>query len=49
MTDPLKKTIEETGAELITTQSKYNNNKQNMVRFYKKWKKKYNEIQLEKN
>ena len=48
MTDPLGKTVEETGDELITTYSKYNNNKQNMVIFYKKWKK-YNEIQLTKN
>ena len=32
----------------MTTLSKYNNNKQNMVRFYKKWKN-YNEIQLTKN
>ena len=36
VTDPLigKDTIEETGDELITTYSKYNNNKQNMVIFY---------------
>ena len=32
----------------ITTYSKCNNNKQNMIIFYKKWKK-YNEIQLAKN
>ena len=32
----------------ITSYSKYNNNKQNVVIFYKKWKK-YNEIQLTKN
>ena len=32
----------------ITSLPKYNNNKQNMVIFYKKWKK-YNEIQLTKN
>ena len=31
VTDPLGKTIEETGDKLITTKSKYNNNKQNMV------------------
>ena len=48
VTDPLGKTVEETGDKLITTYSKYNNNKQNMVIFYKKWKK-YNEIQLTKN
>ena len=34
--DPLGKTVEETGDKLITTQSKYNNNKQNLVIFYKK-------------
>ena len=48
MTDPLGKTVEETGDKLITTKSKYNNNKQNEVIFNKKWKK-YNEIQLTKN
>ena len=32
----------------ITSVSKYNNNKQNTVVFYKIWKK-YNEIQLTKN
>ena len=32
----------------MTTKPKYNNNKQNMVKFYKKWKKQ-NEIQLTKN
>ena len=32
----------------ITSKSKYKNNKQNVVIFYKKWKK-YNEIQLTKN
>ena len=48
MTDPLGKTVEGTGDELITTKSKYNNNKQNMVIFYKKWKK-YNEIRFTKN
>ena len=32
----------------ITSYPKYNINKQNMVIFYKKWKK-YNEIQLTKN
>ena len=32
----------------ITSQLKYNNNKQNVVLFYKKWKK-YNEIHLTKN
>ena len=31
----------------ITSLSKYNNNKQNVLIFYKKWKK-YNEIQLTK-
>ena len=30
------------------TKAKYNNNKQNVVIFYNKWKK-YNEIQLTKN
>ena len=48
VTDPLGETVEETGDKLITTKSKYNNNKPNMVIFYKKWKK-YNEIQLAKN
>ena len=48
VTDPLGNTVEETGDKLITTKSKYNNNKQNMVIFYKKWKKN-NEIQLTKN
>ena len=48
MTHPLGKTVEETGDKHITTQSKYKNNKQNMVIFYKIWKK-YNEIQLTKN
>ena len=48
VTDPLGKTVEETGDELITTYSKHNNNKQNMVIVYKKWKK-YKEIQLTKN
>ena len=47
MTDPLGTTENETRL-LITTYSKYNNNKQNMVIFYKKWKK-YNEIQSTKN
>ena len=32
----------------ITTESKYNNNKDNMVVFYKIWKE-YNEIELTKN
>ena len=44
MTDPLGKTVEETGDNLITTQSKYNNNKQNMVIFYKICKKYTNSI-----
>ena len=48
MTDPLGKTVDDTGPQRITTQSKYNNNKQNMVIFYKKWKM-YYEIQLTKN
>ena len=48
VTDPLGKTVEETGAKLMTTLSKYNNNKQNMVIVYKKWKK-YTEIKLTKN
>ena len=48
VTDLLGKTVEETGDKLITTNNKYNNNKQNMVIFYMKWKK-YNEIQLTKN
>ena len=50
ITDPLGKTVEETRANLMTTQSNYNNNnnKQNMVIVYMKWKK-YNEIQLTKN
>ena len=48
MTDPLVKTVEETGDKLITNKSKYNNNKQNMVIVYKKWKK-YKEIKLTKN
>ena len=48
VTDPLGKTVVETGDKLITTLSKYKNNKQNMVIFYKKFKK-YNEIQLTKN
>ena len=48
VTDPLLKAVEETGDELIITESKYNNNKQNMVIIYKKWKK-YNEIQFAKN
>ena len=47
-TDPLGKTVEETGDQLMTTRSKYNNNKQNMAIVYKKWKK-YNEIQLTRN
>ena len=34
MTDPLGETVEETGDKLITTESKYNNNKENMVIFY---------------
>ena len=45
VTDPFGKSVEETGDELNTTKSKYNNNKQNTVIFYQKWKK-YNEIQL---
>ena len=48
MTNPLGTTVEETGADLITTQSKYNNNTCKIIIFYKKWKK-YNEIQLTKN
>ena len=47
MTDPLEKTEEEKGDKIITTESKYNNNKQNMATFYNKWKK-YREIQLRK-
>ena len=43
MTDPLGKTVLETGDSLS-----HNNNKQNIVIFYKKWKE-YNEIQLTKN
>ena len=39
VTDPLGKTVGETGDKHITTKSKYNNNKQNMVIFYKKWNK----------
>ena len=34
VTDPLGKTVEETGDKLISTYSKYNNNKENMVIFY---------------
>ena len=45
MTDALGKTVEETGDALLTIQSKYNNNKQNMVIFYKK-SKKHNKIEL---
>ena len=48
MTDPLRKKVEETGDQLITTLSEYNNNKHNIVIFYKKWKK-LNKIQLTKN
>ena len=48
VTDPLGKTIEETGEELINIWSKYNNNKYNILIFYKKLKK-YNELQLTKN
>ena len=48
VTDPLEKTVEESGDKLITTQFKYNNNKRNMVIFYKILKN-YNEIQLTKN
>ena len=47
MTDPLGKMVKETGDELITTKSKSNNNKYNMVIHYKNWKK-YNEIQFKK-
>ena len=38
VTNPLGKTAEETRDKLITTKSKYKNNKQNVVKFYKKWK-----------
>ena len=48
MTDPLGKTVEETGDELITTLTKYNNNIQKAVIFKNEWKK-CNEIQLTKN
>ena len=37
--DTLGKTVEETGDKLMTTKSKYNNNKPNIVTVYKKWKK----------
>ena len=39
---------QKTSRRPITSKPKYNNNKQNMVIFYKKWQK-YNEIQLTKN
>ena len=42
---PLGKT-EETGD--VTTRNKYNNNKHNLIVFYKIWKK-LNEVQLAKN
>ena len=32
----------------VATESKYNNNKDNLLVFYKRWKR-YNEIQLNKN
>ena len=48
VTDPLGKTIEDRRRAYHNIITKYNNNKQNMVIFYKKWKK-YNEIHLTKN
>ena len=36
MTDLLGKIVEETGDEFISTKSKYNNNKHNILRFYEK-------------
>ena len=48
-TDPLGKTVDETGDSLsLPKLNTINNKKQNMVIFYKKWKK-YNEILLTKN
>ena len=44
MTDPLEKTVDDTEDELITTKSKYDNNKQNMVILLMK-RKRYNEME----